>query len=137
MIPARLITRHDGAAHPRRQVLTKRQQSMSLNWEMLMRCLDPITLPDALNLCRHRLLAVSIAEMLDDGIREYHLERLVPYAGKSPPVADYGLEPSPPDEWRRSVQKNNLNRRVVKCHAIPELLRPADVKNAQRPFNST
>lgn len=75
--------------------------------------------------------------MLDDRIREYHLECLVSDASKSSPVADCRRESSPLNLRKRSVQKNYLNRGVVKSHAIPELLRPSDVKNAHRPFNST
>lgn len=79
---------------------------MSLDREMPIWCLDPVALADALNLPRHRLLVVWIPEMLDDGIREYHLERIVSDVSKSCRVADDSRETTPTPGGKRSVQKN-------------------------------
>ncbi len=117
-----------------RQPLEAGKQEVGFDGKVVVGCLQEVASADALDLTRHTPLAVQVANVFDDRIREDDVEGVGGERRQVGGVADHALEARMFDSLRVQVEDSESDARLVgEAHPLPEVLRAADVENSQRP----
>jgi len=103
---------------------------MRFKREIPVGCLDEVLFPDSHTLPCHGFLLAQPADMLKDGIREYHIERLIL---NEPHVSGIAYDCLYKRQcWLHGVSVNYRDldfRQGTKIQRLPEFLLTSDIQN--------